>query len=364
MKTACTLPRTMKAVLLTGHGGFDQLQYRDDVPVPVPAAGEVLIQIGAASINNTDINTRVGWYSKAVSDGTGDANSRAPSSDAGDSSWTGTGLAFPRIQGIDACGRIVAVGDGVAADRVGERVIVDPVIRSESGSVHDVGYLGSERDGSYAEYAAVPARNAWRIDSALTDTELASFPCAYQTAENLLCRAAVAAGETVLVTGASGGVGIAAVQLAGRRGASVVAVAGAAKLRAIEALGAVKAVPRDGDLVAELGPESVDAVIDVVGGRGFPALLEVLRRGGRYAVAGAIDGPIVPLDLRTLYLKDLRLLGCTVPDTGIFGNLVRYIERGEVRALIGASYPLCDIVAAQKDFLGKTRVGKIVLTPG
>jgi NADPH:quinone reductase-like Zn-dependent oxidoreductase len=179
----------------------------------------------------------------------------------------------------------------------------------------------------------------------------------------MLTRARVAAGETVLVTGASGGVGSAAVQLARRRGAQVVAVASAAKAAAVASLGARKVLGRDADVLAELGPESVDAVIDVVGGPSFPRLLEVLKRGGRYAVAGAIAGPTVELDLRTLYLKDLRLLGCTILDPEVFGNLIAYIERGEIKPLVSATYPLREIVAAQKDFLSKAHAGKIVLTP-
>lgn len=340
------LPKRMKAVLLRGHGGFDQLEYRDDVPVPTPAAGEVLIRVGAAALNNTDINTRTGWYSKS----------------AQDSGWSGKALKFPRIQGIDVCGRIVAVGAGVDPERIGARVLVDPLVRPRSpGAPYE--YLGSERDGAFAEFLAVPAENACSISSALTDTELASFPCAYGTAENLLERAQVAARESVVVTGASGGVGSAVVQLARRRGATVIAIAGRWKATAIQALGASRILDRESDLIAELGRESADVAIDVAGGAHFPQLLEVLKRTGRYAVAGAVAGPIVELDLRTLYLKDLRLIGCTILEPGVFRNLIGYIERGEVRPLVRATYPLSEIVAAQEDFLARTHVGKIVLIP-
>jgi NADPH:quinone reductase-like Zn-dependent oxidoreductase len=349
----CTgLPRKMKAVLLRGHGGFEQLDYREDVPVPRPAAGEVLIRVGAAGVNNTDINTRIGWYSKATAEA-------APAADA---AWTGEAVGFPRIQGADACGRIVAVGTGIASDRIGERVLVDPILRPASAGAAPCAYFGSDRDGAFAEYAVVPAANAWRITSELSDVELASFPCSYGAAENMLSRAEVSAEETVLVTGASGGVGSAAVQLARRRGARVIAVAGAAKAGLIRSLGASQVLERNADLLATLGRESVDAVIDVVGGARFPQLLEVLRRAARYAVAGAIAGPHVELDLRTLYLKDLRLLGCTMFAPEVFRNLVGYIERGEIRPLVSATHPLRDIVAAQQDFLTKSHVGKIVLT--
>jgi len=107
----------------------------------------------------------------------------------------------------------------------------------------------------------------------------------------------------------------------------------------------------------------VDAVIDVVGGRRWGSLLDVLRSGGRYAVAGAIGGPLVELDLRTLYLKDLTLFGCTVTAPQVFRDLVGYIERGEIRPVVAQTYPLADIAAAQRDFASKTHAGKLVLIP-
>jgi len=258
----------------------------------------------------------------------------------------------------------VAVGPGADPGRIGERVLVEPAFRTEGRQDrHRMEYFGSERDGAFAEYARVPSGYAHRIASALTDIELASFPCAYSAAENMLARAAVAARETVLVTGASGGVGSAAVQLACRRGATVIAMAALSKSARVAALGAARVVPRDADLLAALGRESVDVVVDVAGGPRFPQLLDVLKRGGRYATAGAIAGPVVALDLRTLYLKDLHLLGCTVLDTGVFADLVRYIERGDIRPLVAKTYPLSEIISAQQDFLSKQHVGKIVLLP-
>jgi len=356
------IPSTMKAVRLTGHGGYERLEYREDVPVPVPAAGEVLVRVRAAGVNNTDINTRIGWYSKSV---TGDTATAVQGGEpaAADGGWTGVPFVFPRIQGADACGRIVAAGPGVDTARIGERVLVDPVLRSAEGSLQQATYLGADRDGAFAEYLAVPAIQAHAVDCPLSDAELASFPCAYSAAENMVDRAHVGAGETVLVTGASGGVGSAAVQLAVRRGATVVAQAQPDKARSLEALGVRSVLARDADLRAALGRETVDVVIDVVGGRPFAALLDVLKRGGRYAVAGAIGGPVVALDLRTLYLKDLSLFGCTVTPPQVFENLVRYVARGEVRPLLAATYPLAEIVAAQTAFLKKAHTGKIVLLP-
>jgi NADPH:quinone reductase-like Zn-dependent oxidoreductase len=227
---------------------------------------------------------------------------------------------------------------------------------------YDIRYFGSEVDGAFADYACVPAANAYEVKSPLSDVELASFPCAYATAENILTRIVLAAGERVLITGASGGVGSAAVQLAKRRGAEVVAMAGPDKAEAVRALGASHTVPRDADLVALFGHEHFDAAVDVVGGAQFGAMLSSLKCGGRCGVSGAISGPIVDLDLRTLYLKDLRLIGCTVLEPEVFPNLISYIEAGEIKPLVAATFPLEDIVAAQELFLTKHHVGKIVLT--
>lgn len=347
------LPELMRGVVLTGFGGFDKLEYRIDLPVPRPGPGEVLIKVGAAGVNNTDINTRIGWYSPSV-EGSTAAGGASGFAEAQGEGWSGAPFTFPRVQGIDAAGRIVAVGDGVDPARIGERVLVEPALRNADGSVD---FFGSECDGAFAEYTKAPAAHAHSIRSTLGDVELASFPCAYSTAENLLHRSRVAAGDRVLVTGASGGVGSAAVQLAKRRGARVTALAGSSKHRAVAELGADELLDRHAPLPAD----SFDAVIDVVGGSGFGGLLEALRPGGRYAVSGAIAGPLVELDLRTLYLKDLTLYGCTALDEGVFANLVGHIERGEVKPLICETFPLERIEAAQRMFLEKRHVGKIVL---
>ncbi len=353
------MPETMEAVLLTGNGGFECLSHRTNVPVPQPGPGDVLIRVGACGVNNTDINTRTAWYSKAVTAATeaggGDGFAEAKTEDSG---WTGALPQFPRIQGADAAGWIVAVGEGVDPTRIGQRVLVEPVFRGASR--FGATYFGSEVDGAFAQFARVPSAHAHRIESSLTDTELASFPCAYSAAENMLTRTALAAGERVLITGASGGVGSAAVQLAKRRGAEVIALASPEKAEGVRGLGASEVMPRD----ARFEPETFDVVIDVAGGAGFPALLDALKRGGRYGVAGAISGPIAELDLRTLYLKDLTLYGCTILESQVFPNLVGYIERGEIRPLVAATYPLSDIVAAQRAFLTKQHIGNIVLIPG
>ena len=204
-----SLPSKMSGVVLTGHGGPEKLEWRDGLAAPTPGARDVVVRVSAAGVNNTDINTRTAWYSK------GDAESD-------DASWSGKALFFPRVQGADVCGHIVAVGDQIDTARVGERVLIEPCIREADGEVLDTPwYFGSECDGGFAEYTLVAARHAYAVESDLSDLELASFPCSYSTAENMLTRAAVKAGETVLVTGASSGVGSATVQLASARGAKI-----------------------------------------------------------------------------------------------------------------------------------------------
>ena len=359
-----TVPTCMRAIVLTGHGDVDRLEDRCDVPVPRPQPDEVLVRVSAAGLNNTDINLRIGWYSAGA--GTSDARDAAQSpTRAEDAGWSGRPVSFPLIQGADACGSVVAVGRDVPSTRCGQRVLIDPVLRSRpSARGLDTLYLGSDCNGAFAEYVVVPAINAHPIKTALSDAELACIPCSFSAAENMIERTAVRAGETVLITGASGGVGSAAVQLARRRQANIVALAGSAKADPVSRLGAARVLARDADLLAALGPGSVDVVIDVVGGSGFSARLNLLRRGGRYAIAGALGGARVTVDLRTVYLQDLHVFGCTLTEVTVFANLVRYLEAGEVRPLLAQTYPLADIARAQRDFLEKQHTGKLVLLVG
>lgn len=357
-------PPTMAAVLLTGHGGLDKLEYRTGVPVPLPKRGEVLIQVAAAGVNNTDVNTRIGWYSKAVTTATAEGGAAGFNAvDNADATWSGTALEFPRIQGADVCGRVVDVGEGVSPDRIGERVLVRNMLRTPVDyRPFECWTLGSECDGGFAQFTVAPSRETYAVRSDWSDEELAAIPCAYSTAENMLHRAGVAS-ERVLVTGASGGVGLAAVQLARRRGATVTAVCSAAKAADVLAQGADHTVDRGADLIGALASASVDVVIDLVGGPQFSPLLDLLRPGGRYAISGAIGGPVTEIDLRTLYLKDLSLLGCTFQEDEVFENLIGYVERGEVRPVVSRTYRLDEIARAQQDFLKKDHIGKLVLVP-
>ena len=343
------LPKIMYGVVLLGHGGPEMLEYRDDLTVPAPGPGQVLVRVAAAAINNTDINTRTAWYSKS------DQASE-------DASWSGQALHFPRIQGADVCGDIVAVGKGVDHKRINERILIEPCIREAGGRVLETPwYFGSECDGGFAQFTTVAARHAYPVVSSLSSLQLASFPCSYSTAENMLTRSNLKAGETVFVTGASGGVGSAAIQLAKARGVHVIAVTSPAKSGTLKNIGADDIIYRGDSYVEYLGAGSVDVVIDLVGGPQWSELLDVLRPGGRYAVSGAIGGPLVELDIRTLYLKDLSFFGCTVLDPEVFGNLISYIEDGRIVPLVAETFRLDQIADAQASFERKNHTGKIVL---
>jgi NADPH:quinone reductase-like Zn-dependent oxidoreductase len=179
----------------------------------------------------------------------------------------------------------------------------------------------------------------------------------------MIHRANLRSGETILIVGASGGVGSAAVQLAKRRGAKVIAIAGESKHEKVAQIGADILFGRSANLLAELGEQSVDVVVDNVAGSGFPTMLKLLRRGGRLVSSGAIAGPIVDLDMRDMYLKDITLLGTTAWDEVVFPNIVRYIEQGEIQPILAKTFPLSEIAEAQAEFLIKKHVGKFVLIP-
>jgi NADPH:quinone reductase-like Zn-dependent oxidoreductase len=338
--TERTLPTTMMAMLTIGHGDYDQLVYRE-VPMPTLQAGEVLLQVLAAGVNNTDINTRVGWYGAGW-------NSATP---------------FPLIQGADCCGRIVAMALGVTGQTLGQRVLVRSCMRVTGFGDMDTRWLGTDFDGAFAQYVKVPASEVFAVNTPWSDAELASLPCSWGTAENMLERARVRAGEQLWVTGASGGVGSAVVQLAKRRGAVVTAITSRDKSTQVAQLGADRVLCREDGVAALAALEAPNVVVDNVVGSGFAALLKMLRRGGRYVTSGAIAGADVALDMRDLYLRDITLIGSTAWDEVVFPHLMGYVERNEIRSVMAATYPLKDMALAQQAFLEKRHTGNLVLLP-
>ncbi|MBR8742689.1 zinc-binding dehydrogenase [Nocardiopsis sp. MG754419] len=346
-----TLPRTMRAARLTRHGGPEALELVE-LPLPTPESGQVLVRVSAAALNNTDLWTREGAYGLPED----------PHAKAG---WRGR-VEFPRVQGADIVGDVAQVGPGVDPALVGSRVLVDPALYGGTGPhAHPVGLLGSERDGGYAEYTLVAADRVHSMENAnLTDAELATLPTAYGTALGMLERGGVRRGETVLVTGASGGVGLALVQLARERGARVIALTSAGKVSAVRAAGADATLVRGGRVWPELrahAPEGVDAVLDVVAGDLVEHGLPHLREGGRWIVAGALGGHGAAFDIRRLYLHNRALIGSSMHTPAHFDLLVDIARRGGVAPVIAARYPLVEVHRAQAELASRAHVGKIVL---
>lgn len=347
------VPRSMRAVRITRHGGPEVLEPAD-VPVPVPASGEVLVRVGAVALNNTDLWTREGAYGR-------------PGDPTALSGWRGP-VDFPRIQGADVAGRVVAVGPGADAGLHGLRVVVDPAVYDTDGPhANPVGLMGSERDGGYAEYVTAPASRVHDVtDSPLTDDQLASLPTAYGTALGMIERGRLAKGETALVSGASGGVGLAAVQIARARGARVIAVSSGTKIDAVREAGADVVVDRDGDVPGQIraaAPEGIDVALDVVAGDLVADGLPLMRESGRWVVAGALGGFGVSFDVRRLYLHNVQLIGSSMHTPTHFGVLVDMARRAEIRPVVAATFPLGEAARAQEELARRGHVGKIVLHP-
>lgn len=358
----------MSAFVLKGHGDFDMLQWHEDWPVPIPTGDEVLIKVGACGLNNTDINTRTAWYSKAVTENTtGGAFDEADDEDA---TWGGAPVTFPRIQGADVVGEVIGLGPNADKGLLGQRVMIDTWLRDwdEPQNPDKCGYYGSECDGGFAQFTKISAKHVHPIKSPLSDAELATFATSYITAENMLERAHVVAGDSVLITGASGGVGSALIQLVKRRGASAIALSSLSKSDQLYALGADHVIDRNAPnfkkaLIAATGKSTVSVLADVVGGADWHHWLDCIERGGRLTCAGAIAGPMVEFDLRTFYLRDLTFTGATIVPVGLFAQLVGYIERGEIKPVLAASYDLRDLHDAQRAFIAKSHIGNIIVQP-
>ena len=360
----------MKAVLLTGHGGLDKLWYREDVPMPVLEQEHVLVRVSACGLNNTDINTRTAWYSKSVEQGITEQAVKQGYEDSNDTdaSWGHNGIIFPRIQGADVCGVVEAVQGDTGSSLIGKRVMIDPWVLdgNKPGDTSKARYLGSEIDGGYAEYTTVSRRNIHVIESDYSDAEIATFACAYGTSDNMIERTGLSNGETIVVSGASGGVGSASIQLAKIRGATVIAISSEEKAPSLYKLGADAVIDRNhSDLESEIkraaGGE-VDVAVDVVGGELFTILVNSLKQGGRYSSCGCISGPMVNFDLRKLVYRDLQFTGATIIPQGSFGRLVQYISQDKLKPILAETWPLKDLAKAQESFMKKRHIGNIVVT--
>ena len=356
------IPNHMSAIVTTGNGGFDKLSYKT-VKTPVINENEVLVKVLAAGINNTEINTRIGWYSSSVQSGT---ESLHRNIEVGRSyknaGWNGE-TNFPLIQGTDCCGLIVRCKENKFNFLLGKRVIIRSCMRVEGFNSRQKVWMASNFDGAFAEYVKVPASEVFPIDCGWSDAELATIPCSYGTSENMLLISNCNQDDTVLITGASGGVGSATIQLAKLRGCNVIAVVSEEKSSYATQAGADKVVFRNSNLLEALGENSIDLVVDVVGGKNFLDFFKIIAPGGRYVSAGAIGSPIVNFDLRDLYLKDISMYGCTTWEEQVFINLIKYIEEGRIKPLLAKTFKLSNIIEAQKEFLKKKHFGNFVLIP-
>lgn len=365
------VPGTMKAMVLTGHGGVDKLVYRDDVAVPRPAPGQVLVRVTATAKNNTDRKAREGLYPTKDKD-------EVASFQMGGSAT----LTFPRIQGADVAGRVAAVGEGVDPARIGERGLLDfnlyPDDRRDINLTPD--YYGHGADGGFAEYVAVPSDQFHTVDkSDLADAELAAMGmCSYQTALHMLTSAKVVAGERVLVTGASGGVGTALIQLCRVMGAIPYALSTPDKSQALRELGAEAVLDRsdmDGftDRVRALtGGAPLDAVMDLVGGdmtdRFIDAMIFDMKARNSYprlSIAGASGGNLSEIMWTRIYLYQVRVFGVSHGTREEAEQLIGWIRSGDLKPVLHAAFKLSDLHRAEDYFVsrGNNFLGKIVIVP-
>ncbi|MDG1986625.1 MAG: zinc-binding dehydrogenase [Halieaceae bacterium] len=364
------IPKTMIAAVTTGTGGYEKLEIRE-IPTPKIRSGEVLVKVLAAGVNNTDINTRLGWYSDRVKNSTTQLSVQAnkKSHDTEKLSGWNSKTIFPLIQGTDCCGVVVKAADLGAQNLVGKRVIIRPCTNlKDPHSVSTSIWMGSDFNGSFANFVSVSIKDTFPILSNLTDAELGSIPCAFGTAENMLIKAGVTNKHHLLVTGGSGGVGTALIRLAKLRGAKVTAISSREKVKLVKELGCNEIINRSVPKAIFLEQikerkNSFDVVADTVGGSWLSKIFDTIQPGGKYVCSGAIAGPIVNLDLRKLYLKDITAIGSTSWIEESFLRIVDLIESKEIDPLVHNSFSLTDIVKAQKLFIKTKPFGKIVLIP-
>ncbi len=368
---ADTVPGTMAAMLLTGHGDVDKLVYHQDVPTPEAGPGEVLVRVTATAKNNTDRKAREGLY---------------PTRDKGEVTSFAMGgsptLTFPRIQGADVVGRVVAVGEGVDPARLGERGLLDFNLYADDHPDLNLtpDYYGHGADGGYAEYIAVPSDQFHTVNNGeLADAELAAMGmCSYQTAYHMMTSARIRAGERVLVTGASGGVGTALIQLCRILGAIPYALSQREKADALMALGAEAVLDRHDmsnfadQVMAATGGEPIDAVMDLVGGEMTDRFIDTMivdmnRRQDypRLSIAGASGGNLSEIMWTRIYLYQVQIFGVSHGTRTEARQLVEWIRSGELRPVLHATFKLSELHEAERYFInrGGDYLGKIVIVP-
>ncbi|MFG6177709.1 zinc-binding dehydrogenase [Halomonas sp. THAF12] len=365
------VPTTMAAMRLIGHGDVDQLVYDESVATPRPGPGEVLVKVTATAKNNTDRKAREGLYpTKEKGDVTSFAMGGSPT------------LTFPRIQGADVVGRVVAVGDGVDASRIDERGLLDFNLYADAR--RDINltpdYYGHGADGGFAEYIAVPSDQFHHVPNPeLKDAELAAMGmCSYQTAYHMMTAAGVRSGERILVTGASGGVGTALIQLCRVVGAIPYALSQQDKAPALLELGAEAVLDRsdmhdfEAKVRAVTGGAPIDAVMDLVGGEMTDRFIDTMifdmkARASypRLSIAGASGGNVSEIMWTRIYLYQVQIFGVSHGTREEAEQLVEWIRGGQLKPVLHAAFKLSELREAERYFVnrGSNYLGKIVLVP-
>lgn len=342
----------MRAAVFYRHGGPEVLEYRDDIPVPQPAADEALVQVRYAALNRLDDFVRTGWK--------------------------GLELAFPHILGSDFSGVIAALGADVTGWRVGQRVVANPTLwcgrcpqcrAGQHNRCDAFAILGEHTAGAYAEFVRVPARNLVAIPEDYADDAAAAAPLVGVTAWHMLIRAGgLRAGETVLVVGAGGGVNSMAIQIARLAGARVYAVAAdAEKAARARDLGAEWTVDRQAEpnwsraVWAATGRRGVDVVVDNVGPATWSASLRALAKGGRLLTVGGTTGYEAVTPVNLLFGKHLSIIGSTMGTQADFEQVMAQVWAGRLTPVIDSVYPLADYPAALRRLLAGAAFGKILV---
>ncbi|MDQ7843140.1 MAG: alcohol dehydrogenase catalytic domain-containing protein [Armatimonadota bacterium] len=348
----------MKAVVIREHGGLDTLRL-DEVPTPRPGPGEVLLRVRAVALNNMDVWARSG-----------------PPGGRPIFPWGRWKL--PMITGGDVAGVVEEVGTGVTEVAPGDRVVVNPILScgrcafclaGEQSMCPEYRIFGEHRPGGMAEYTVVPAANALRIPDGVTFEAAAAAPACYTTAwRGLITAGRLQAGEELLVVGASGGVGTAALTIGRFAGARVFALVGnAEKAAKAERLGATpinrSEHPKFSERVRELTGTGVHMVSDPVGAATWPESIRSLRPGGRMVICGASGGERPDFDIRELYQRHRRILGAPMGNVTDFLTVMGLIFRGAITPVIHTVLPLAEVREAHRIFESREHFGKIVLVP-
>lgn len=337
----------MRAMVIDEHGDLDRMHLVPDFPDPEPGPGDVVVRVRAASLNYHDVFTRRGM--------------------------PGIKLNFPIIMGLDVAGEIAAIGPDVTGWKLGDRVVVDPINRVDGG------LMGETVHGGLAELCRAKAHQLVRLPDSVSFEQAAALPCAYGTALRMMNRIGqVAAGEKVLILGASGGVGVCCVQLAKLAGAEVIACAGTeAKGERLRALGAdhivlYTQVDMMRDVQARFGKAGrrrtgagggVDLVVNFTGGDTWVPSLRCLRQGGRLVTCGATAGFAPTEDLRFIWTFELQIRGSNGWEMPDIEELLGLVQAGKLQALVDTAYPLAEAQEAMRRLEDRSVMGKIVVTP-